>query len=163
MEGKPLLRFPPKTVKLWFLQASCASAWLWWWGNLSPLSCGRLHFSPTPSVVKTRSWRHWEAHRAAQAPCSRHPIKAPGTSCSGLSQLGCVGAQIFEQRSAAALPLAEHHRIQRPKQKFLRQKRGPEEWMEWGNACLWTFCLHLNFIKYNVDKEFLQFFFLSSL
>lgn len=76
--------------------------------------CFQTHRTQDGARHKRRSVRPRLRARARH----RHPIKALGTPCSELSQLGCVWAQIFEQRSAARVPLAEHHRIPRPKQKF---------------------------------------------
>ncbi len=92
--------------------------------NLSPLSCGCLPLSPACLFSNPPDRRWSEAQEALSAACPkaharhRHPIKALGTPCSKLSQLGCVWAQIFEQRSTVRVPLAEHHRIPRPKQKL---------------------------------------------
>lgn len=87
-------------------------------GNLSPLSCGRLRLS----VFKPT--RH-KTERGAQEALSAGPGSAQASyqssgngALSALSQLGCLWAQIFEQRLTAWVPLAEHHRIPGPKQKF---------------------------------------------
>lgn len=57
---------------------------------------------------------------------TRRLIKALGTPSSKLSLLGCIWAQIFEQCSVACVPLAEQHRIPRPKQHFWGSVEGLE-------------------------------------
>ena len=80
---------------------------------------------PGLSVLKPS--RHKMERCTRDAQCSlprkprarlRHPIKALGTPRCELSQLGFVWAQIFEHCSTARVPLAGHHRLSRPKQKF---------------------------------------------
>lgn len=68
------------------------------------------------------SWSETQEALSAACPKAharhRHPIKALGTPCSKLSQLGCIWAQIFEKCSMVRVPLAQHQRIPLPKQKF---------------------------------------------
>lgn len=95
--------------------------------NLTSLSCGRLPPQPQPvcfsNPPETSRQRDREAQEALSAAGlkararHRHPIKAVGTPCSELSQLGCVRAQIFEKCPTVRVPLARHHRLPLPKQK----------------------------------------------
>lgn len=57
--------------------------------------------APQPSLVSLQAHqrRAWQRHkrRSVQPVCQhRHPIKALGTPCPKLNQLGCICAQIFE-------------------------------------------------------------------
>lgn len=148
---------------------------VWWWGK--PQSSLMWLSAPQPSLSVLKPTRHKMERCTRDAQCSlprkprarhRHPIKALGTPRCELSQLGFVWAQIFEHCSTARVPLAEHHRIPRPKQKFGGRVEG---WRcGWRgcvnvgnvhNACLYTSLFSLpphysnqaDFIKLNVEEN----------